>query len=62
MARQDIATESTSFSQIDDLTKEISELAGMVNARLIIDDDKVRGLKSLNGATVQSTGHKVVNG
>ena len=63
MARQNTTINSTSFSQIDDLTKEISELAGMVNARLVIDDDKVQGLKSLNDAApAQPADRKVVNG
>jgi hypothetical protein len=48
--RKDIATECSSFSHIDDLTKEITELAGLVNARFIVDDEKIRGLKSLSRA------------
>jgi hypothetical protein len=46
MSRQNVAVRSTSFSQIDDLTREISELAGFLNAKFIVDDGKVQALKS----------------
>ena len=63
MKSKDIATEYSSFSHIDDLTKEITELAGLVNARFIRDDEKIRRLKSLNGAaaTAQSPDRKAAN-
>jgi hypothetical protein len=48
MSRQNTTLSSTSFSQIDDLTREIAELAPLVNARFVVNEDKVQGIKSLN--------------
>jgi hypothetical protein len=64
MPRKDIPNDCSSFSQIDDLTREISELAGMVNARFVVDDDKINGLKSLSrrGTAGQPADCQVVNG
>jgi hypothetical protein len=49
MARRSATINASSFSQVDDLVKEITELARLVNARLVVDDDKVQELKSSKG-------------
>ncbi len=49
MAWRNATINGSPFSQVDDLVKEITELASLVNARLVVDDDKVQGLKSFNG-------------
>jgi hypothetical protein len=40
------ATSSSPFSNVDELAREISELAGSVNARFVIDQGKVKSLKA----------------
>lgn len=48
MARQQgvARSASESFSQVDDLAREIGELARMVDARFVIDPVKIDALKS----------------
>jgi hypothetical protein len=40
------ARKSSPFSQVDDLTREISELASAVNARFVIDENKLQDLRA----------------
>jgi hypothetical protein len=45
MARQQIVARKVAFSQLDELTREISKLAIVVNARFVVDNDKLKELK-----------------
>jgi hypothetical protein len=44
MARQ-TSVRITAFGQLEELTRELSELAPVVNARFIADDNKLREIK-----------------
>jgi hypothetical protein len=46
MARQQAVVRPVAFSQLDELTREISKLAVVVNARFVVDATKLKELKS----------------
>jgi hypothetical protein len=45
MARQQSAVRRTAFGQLDELTRELTKLAHVVNARFVADSNKLRELK-----------------
>jgi hypothetical protein len=45
MARQQAIVRPVAFSQLDELTREMSKLAVVVNARFVVDSTKLKELK-----------------
>jgi hypothetical protein len=46
MARQQAVVRKAAFSQLDELTRELTKLAFVVNARFVVDANKLKELKA----------------
>jgi len=48
MARQHSLVRRTAFGQLDELTRELTKMAQVVNARFVVDTGRLKELKSSN--------------
>lgn len=52
MARQQAVVRKAAFSQINELTRELTKLAFVVNARFVVDATKLKELKTSSSRVV----------
>lgn len=54
MAKQQLAIRKTAFGELDELTRELTKLALVVNARFVVDATKLKELKATRSRLVAS--------
>jgi hypothetical protein len=55
MAKQQSAVRNHAFDDVDELAKDITKLAYIVNARFVVDSTKVRELRAPKVSVTQPT-------